>query len=54
MAIKSLTIFCSSSNRLERDYNDLAIKIGEYLAKRSIKIIYGGAKIRLMGKISKS
>ena len=40
MSIKSLTIYCSSSVKLNKDYYDLAEQIGEYLAKKSIKIIY--------------
>jgi uncharacterized protein (TIGR00730 family) len=54
MSIKSLTIYCSSSERLSQDYYDLAEKIGNFLAKKTIKIIYGGGRIGLMGKISKS
>ena len=54
MSIKSLTIFCSSSNKLSKNYNNLAVKIGNFLAKKSINIIYGGGKVGLMGKISNS
>jgi len=54
MSIKSLTIYCSSSVKLNKDYYDLAEQIGEYLANKSIKIIYGGGKTGLMGKVSKS
>ena len=54
MPIKSLTIYCSSSTKLTKEYYELAKNIGEYLAKNSIKIIYGGGKVGLMGQISKS
>ena len=54
MSIKSLTIYCSSSNNLKQEYYDLAETIGTFLAKKSIRIIYGGGNIGLMGKISKS
>ena len=54
MSIKSLTIYCSSSDLLTEDYYNLAEKVGNYLAKKSIRIIYGGGKTGLMGKISKS
>ena len=54
MTIKSLTIYCSSSENLTKNYYNLADKIGVYLAKKSIKIIYGGGKAGLMGKISDS
>ena len=54
MDIKSLTIYCSSSNLLKNEYYDLASKIGKFLAKKNILIIYGGGKVGMMGKISKS
>ena len=54
MHIKSLTIYCSSSDNLDSEYYELAQKLGEFLAKKSIQIIYGGGKVGMMGKISKS
>ena len=54
MSIKSLTIYCSSSEALTQNYYDLAEKIGNFLAKKSIQIIYGGGNAGLMGKIANS
>jgi len=54
MNIKSLTIYCSSSEKLTSDYYNLSNELGCYLASKSIKIIYGGGKSGMMGKISKS
>ena len=54
MKIKSLTIYCSSSEKLASNYYNLSNELGVYLAKKSIKIIYGGGKSGIMGKISKS
>ena len=52
MSIKSLTIYCSSSNFITNDFFNLGEKIGTFLAKKSIKIVYGGGKNGIMGKIS--
>ena len=52
MSIKSLTIYCSSSENLDSEYYDLASNLGKYLAKKSIKIVYGGGNLGLMGTIS--
>ena len=52
MSIKSLTIYCSSSENLDSEYYDLAFNLGKYLAKKSIKIVYGGGNLGLMGTIS--
>ena len=54
MHIKSLTIYCSSSNNLKKKYYDLSNKIGEFLGKKKIKIIYGGGSVGMMGEVSKS
>ena len=54
MNIKSLTIYCSSSNNLKLDYYEIAKEIGKFLSHRSITIIYGGGKVGLMGAISTS
>ena len=52
MKIKSLTIYCSSSDFLDIEYYKLAEKIANFLSKRKIRIIYGGGKVGIMGKIS--
>jgi len=54
MDIKSLTIYCSSSNLLKKKYYNLSRKIGQFLAEKRISIIYGGGKVGMMGKLSKS
>ena len=54
MDIKSLTIYCSSSKKLTKDYYNLAENIGSYLADKSIQIIYGGGSNGIMGSVSKS
>ena len=52
MDIKSLTIYCSSSNLLDQKYYNLAEQIGKFLSNKKITIIYGGGNIGLMGKHS--
>ena len=52
MKIKSLTIYCSSSEKLDKKLYDLSEEIGEFLAQNQINIIYGGGNIGLMGKLS--
>ena len=54
MDIKSLTIFCSSSNLLDQKYYNLAQQIGKFLSNEKISIIYGGGKVGMMGKLSYS
>lgn len=50
--IQSLSIFCgSSAGNDDAFYND-AIALGKYLAGRQITIVYGGAKVGLMGAVA--
>jgi hypothetical protein len=52
MDIKSLTIYCSSSEKLDQKFYDLAEKIGFFLGHNQITVNYGGGNIGLMGKLS--
>ena len=52
MKIKSLTIYCSSSNNLDQKFLNLAEEIGNFLGQKKISIIYGGGNTGLMGKVS--
>ena len=52
MKIKSLTIYCSSSEKLDQKFYDLSEKIGNFLGQNQKNIIYGGGNIGLMGKLS--
>ena len=54
MNIKSLTIYCSSSDNLEKEYYNIAYKLGEFLGQKKIKVIYGGGNTGLMGIIANS
>ena len=52
--MKSIAVYCGSSNKVSKKYRNEAIKIGEYLAKNNFKIIYGGGNMGLMGDIANS
>ena len=53
MNIKSLTIYCSSSNNLDPIYYETSKKIAEIIAKLSFSIVYGGGQVGIMGVIAK-
>jgi uncharacterized protein (TIGR00730 family) len=50
--IKSLAIFCGSSVGKDEQYCKEAQNLGVYLAQQEIAIIYGGARVGLMGAIA--
>lgn len=50
--MKSVAVFCGSSEGYHADYRDMAYALGAVLAERGIRIIYGGARVGLMGAVA--
>jgi uncharacterized protein (TIGR00730 family) len=50
--MKSIVVFCGSSEGYSEVYREAAFELGEVLAARNIRIIYGGAKVGLMGALA--
>jgi uncharacterized protein (TIGR00730 family) len=50
--MKRITVFCGSSSGTEEIYTLQATLLGETLAKRNIELVYGGAKVGLMGSVA--
>ena len=54
MKIKSLTIYCSASDKLDKKFYNMAKEIAEIISNYRIKVIYGGGNVGLMGTIAKT
>ena len=52
--MKSIAVYCSSSNDVDEAFKEEARKVGELLGKNKYKIVYGGGNMGLMGTISNS
>jgi uncharacterized protein (TIGR00730 family) len=50
--MKSVTVFCGSSFGFNEIYKDQANLLGQVLAKKGIRLVYGGAKVGLMGAVA--
>jgi len=50
--MKSVGVYCASSQNLEPCFHDAARIIGKGLANRNITLIYGGGCIGLMGEVA--
>lgn len=50
--IKSICVFCGSSTGENRIYSEAAKKLGQLFIKEGITLVYGGAKVGLMGIIA--
>ncbi|MEA2106454.1 MAG: TIGR00730 family Rossman fold protein [Bacteroidota bacterium] len=50
--MKAIAVFCGSSTGNNGNYKKQAILLGQMLAKKNIDLVYGGAKVGLMGAIA--
>ena len=50
--MKKIAVYCGSSSGTEAIYKEQANALGEAMAKRHIGLVYGGAKVGLMGAIA--
>ena len=54
MKIKSLTIYCSASQKLDKKFYKMAKETAEIISNHQIKVIYGGGNVGLMGEIART
>ena len=50
--MKSICVFCGSSDSVHSDYLSAAWSMGKVLADRGFSLIYGGGKTGLMGAVA--
>ncbi|MEM9647892.1 MAG: TIGR00730 family Rossman fold protein [Bacteroidota bacterium] len=50
--MKRIAVFCGSSAGKESKIIQAAFQLGEALAKKQIDLVYGGAKVGLMGQVA--
>ena len=51
--MKSICVFCGSSLGNNPDFETEALALGKKLAQKNISLVYGGAKVGLMGAVAK-
>lgn len=50
--MKSISVFCGSSQGTDEDFEEAARNLGRKLASENIGLVYGGAKVGLMGALA--
>ncbi|MCA9251086.1 MAG: TIGR00730 family Rossman fold protein [Phycisphaerales bacterium] len=50
--MKSVCVFCGSSPGKSADYVEVASELGRELARRGLRLIYGGGNVGLMGAVA--
>lgn len=53
MSMKNIVVFCGSSTGNNSVYGEQAYVLGKTLAEHEITLVYGGAKIGVMGEVAK-
>jgi len=54
MSIQSLAVFCGSKKGTNRVYIEHATQLGKILAENSVRVIYGGGSVGIMGSVADS
>jgi len=52
MKIKSLTIYCSASQKIDKKFFILARETAKIISNYQIRVVYGGGNVGLMGEIA--
>lgn len=52
MKIKSVCVYCASNRNTPEPMRKIARSVGEGLARRGIRLVYGGASIGMMGEVA--
>jgi uncharacterized protein (TIGR00730 family) len=50
--ISSLCVFCGSSSRVAAVYREAAAELGAAIARRGLRLVYGGGRVGLMGLLA--
>jgi uncharacterized protein (TIGR00730 family) len=50
--MKSIVVFCGSNEGYNEVYKERAYELGAVLGERNIRLVYGGAKVGLMGALA--
>ncbi len=50
--MKRIVVFCGSSGGHDPVFAAQAFRVGQYLAEHGIELVYGGAKVGLMGAVA--
>ena len=53
VCMKSLCVYCASSDRIDSKYVAAATRVGEEIGRRQWTLVYGGGKTGLMGAVAR-
>ena len=51
-SIKSVCVYCGSSNRVDPRFLDAAAELGRLMGEAGLELVYGGGRVGLMGRVA--
>src|SRR5258705_1594808 len=54
LTVRSVCVYCGSSESTNPAYHELATRFGAALAKRGLRMVYGGGSVGLMGRCAEA
>ncbi|MCD6356692.1 MAG: TIGR00730 family Rossman fold protein [Anaerolineaceae bacterium] len=54
MKLKTICVYCGSSPGRSPAYSEEAKRLGEEIARRGMRLVYGGASVGLMGEVARA
>jgi uncharacterized protein (TIGR00730 family) len=51
-SIKSVCVYCGSSNRVDPRFLDAATELGRLMGEAGLELVYGGGRVGLMGRVA--
>jgi uncharacterized protein (TIGR00730 family) len=52
--IESICVYCSSSDAVDETYRSAAVELGKTTAMQGLNLVYGGARVGLMGLLART
>ena len=52
--MKSIAVYCSSSDVIHKEYFNAAAQLGQLMASKGFQLVYGGGAVGLMGEVARS
>ena len=52
--LKTICVFCGANSGNRPIYADVAVVLGQELARRQMRLVYGGGSVGLMGEVARS
>jgi uncharacterized protein (TIGR00730 family) len=50
--VTSLCVYCASSIKVDRAYQEAAIELGTIMAQQGVRLVFGGGRVGLMGLLA--